>query len=75
MSSWPDLNTNYKRISPLDSAIITITATERDVGVDIMQPWMGAVDTSASVQRSIFLGGPKSKGRSPPTLVFVTLSV
>lgn len=31
-------------------------ATERDVGVDIMKPWMGDVDTGANVQRSIFLG-------------------
>jgi len=31
-------------------------ATEHDVGVDIMKPWMGDVDTGANVQRSIFLG-------------------
>jgi hypothetical protein len=31
-------------------------ATDNDHGVDIMKPWMGDVDTSASVQRSIFLG-------------------
>lgn len=32
-------------------------ANEKDVGVDIMKPWMGDVDTaSGGVQRSIFLG-------------------
>jgi MtrB/PioB family decaheme-associated outer membrane protein len=36
-------------------------ATERDVGVDIMKPWMGDVDTGINVQRSIFLGD-KNKG-------------
>lgn len=30
--------------------------SSKDIGVDIMKPWMGDVDTGANVQRSIFLG-------------------
>jgi hypothetical protein len=47
-------------------------ATDRDHGVDIMKPWMGDVDTGASVQRSIFLGD-RVKGPFTAHVGFVAL--
>lgn len=47
-------------------------ATEHDIGVDIMKPWMGDVDTGTNVQRSIFLGD-KVKGPFTAHVGFVTL--
>jgi MtrB/PioB family decaheme-associated outer membrane protein len=47
-------------------------ATDNDHGVDIMKPWMGDVDPSASVQRSIFLGD-RIKGPFTAHVGFVAL--
>jgi MtrB/PioB family decaheme-associated outer membrane protein len=48
--------------------------TSNDRGVDIMKPWMGDVDTSASVQRSIFLGD-RIKGPFTAHVGFVALKL
>jgi MtrB/PioB family decaheme-associated outer membrane protein len=46
--------------------------SSNDRGVDIMKPWMGDVDTGASVQRSIFLGD-QIKGPFTAHVGFVAL--
>ena len=47
-------------------------ARDNDHGVDIMKPWMGDVDTGASVQKSIFLGD-RIKGPFTAHVGFVAL--
>jgi MtrB/PioB family decaheme-associated outer membrane protein len=47
-------------------------AGDNDHGVDIMKPWMGDVDTGASVQKSVFLGD-RIKGPFTAHVGFVAL--
>jgi Putative outer membrane beta-barrel porin, MtrB/PioB len=47
-------------------------ARDNDHGVDIMKPWMGDVDPSASVQKSVFLGD-RIKGPFTAHVGFVAL--
>jgi hypothetical protein len=53
-------------------------ATEKDFGVDIMQPWMGNVDVvptpNANTARSVFLGD-KIKGPFTANVGFITLGL